>query len=107
MRAAARATKWSSLATPAAAFSAASATLEASGVPATAWASCVRPGGLGGLRTEQARDEGLVEGIDGRQGFVEPGDGFREQVGAHHATTLVGGNHCISGRGAVVGVSSR
>ena len=51
--------------------------------------------------------EGLVEGVDGRQGFVEPGDGFREQVSAHHATTLVGGNHCISGNGAVVGASSR
>lgn len=43
VRAAARATKWSSLAAPPAAFSAASATLAASGVPATAYASPVRP----------------------------------------------------------------
>ncbi len=64
-------------------------------------------GGLGGLRTEQARDERLVEGVDGRQRFVEPGDGVGEQVRAHHATALVGGNHCISGNGAVVGASSR
>ena len=68
-----------------------------------------QPGGLGGLRAEQARDQHLVEGVDGRQGLVEPGDGLREQVGAHHASPArsVGGNHCISGSGAVVGASSR
>jgi hypothetical protein len=64
-------------------------------------------GSLGGLRTEQARDEDPVEAVDGRQGIVEPGDGSGEQIGAHHAVTLVGGNHCISGKGAVVGASSR
>lgn len=46
-------------------------------------------------------------GVDGRQGLVEAVDGFGEQVGAHHATALVGGNQCISGNGAVVGASSR
>ncbi len=61
----------------------------------------------GGLRTEQACDKDPVEGVDGRQGIVEPGDGSAEQVGAHHDTTLAGGNHCISGNGAVVGASSR
>ena len=64
-------------------------------------------GGLGGLGTEQTGDESPVERVDGRQRFVEPGDVLGEQVGAHHATCLVGGNHCISGNGAVVGASSR
>lgn len=64
-------------------------------------------GALGGLGTEQARDKCPVEAVDGRQCLVESGDVLREQVGTHHATALVGGNHCISGSGAVVGVSSR
>lgn len=66
-----------------------------------------QPGGLGRLRAQQSADERGVEGVDGRQGLVEPREGFREQVDAHHATALVGGNHCISGSGAVVGASSR
>lgn len=64
-------------------------------------------GALGGLRTQQAGDESPVEAVDGLQGLVESGDVLREQVGTHHATALVGGNHCISGNGAVVGASSR
>ena len=44
-----------------------------------------QPGGLGGLRAEQARDQDLVEGVHGGQGLVKPGDGLGEQVGAHHA----------------------
>ena len=64
-------------------------------------------GGLGGLRAEQAAGEGPVEGVNGGQGLVQSGRRFGEQVGAHHATALVGGNHCISGSGAVVGASSR
>lgn len=66
-----------------------------------------RAGGLGGLGTGEAGDKSPVEGVHSRQYFVEPGDGFGEQVGAHHATALVGGNHCVSGNGAVVGASSR
>lgn len=67
-------------------------------------------GGLGGLRSEQTGDECLVEGVDGIEGLVEPGNvlgGLGEQIGAHQATALVGGNHCISGNGAVLGSSSR
>ncbi len=63
--------------------------------------------GLGGPGAQQAACERPVEGVDGRQDLVEPGDGLGEQVGTHHATVLVGGNHCISGNGAVVGASSR
>ena len=107
MRAAARATKWSSPATPAAAFSAASATRDGERRARDGLGELGQAGGLGGLRAEQARDEDLVEGVDGRQGLVEPGDGLGEQVGAHHASARVGGNHCISGTGAVDGASSR
>ncbi len=78
-----------------------------------------QPGGLGGRGAEQAGDEGPVEGVDGRQGFVEPVGGLTQQAGplpalapgstgsALTAAALVGGNHCISGNGAVVGASSR
>ncbi len=58
-------------------------------------------------RQEQARDEGLVEGVDGLQGFVQSFYGSGEQVGAHHATARVGGKNCISGNGAVTGACSR
>lgn len=51
-------------------------------------------GGLGGLRTEQTRDENLVEGVHGRQRFVEPGDGVAEQVRAlPHARTELARGH--------------
>ncbi len=63
--------------------------------------------GLGGPGAEQAPDEGLVEGVHDPEGFVEPFDGLGEQVRSHQATAPVGGNHCISGSGAVPGASSR
>lgn len=63
--------------------------------------------GLCGPGTEQTTDERAVEGVDGGQGLVESVDRVGEQSGAHHATALACGNHCISGNGAVVGSSSR
>ncbi len=107
MRAAARATKWSSPAAPAAAFSAASATSVASGVPATASVIAVTALGLRGLRAEQSGDEDPVEGVHGRECLVEPVHRVGEQIRTHQATALVGGNHCISGNGTVTGSRSR
>ena len=64
-------------------------------------------GRLGRLQAEHPGDEDLVEGINGGQGLVDPADGPGEQVGAHQASVRVGGNHCISGNGAVTGARSR
>ncbi|GAA3245837.1 hypothetical protein GCM10020256_73090 [Streptomyces thermocoprophilus] len=66
-----------------------------------------QPFGLVGSGSQEARDEGPVEGVDGGEGLVQAVDGCGEQVGAHQATALVDGNQCISGSGAVVAASSR
>jgi hypothetical protein len=64
-------------------------------------------GNLSGLRTKQPGDKGLVAGIDSRESFVKAVNSLDKDVGTHHTTARVGGNHCISGTGAVVGASSR
>ncbi|CAM5718832.1 hypothetical protein SBADM41S_10790 [Streptomyces badius] len=64
-------------------------------------------GRLCGPRPQQTGHQRLVEGVDGGERLVEPLDRIGQQIAAHQATALVGGNHCISGNGDVTGTSSR
>lgn len=59
------------------------------------------------LRTQQPTSQRLIPGIHRRDSLIEPGDRISEQIGTHQPTALVGGNHCISGSGAVVAENSR
>lgn len=107
VRAAASATRWSSPHGPGRGLVGRLGDQRGQRRPGDGGGDCCQTGGLGGLRAEQSGDEHPVEGVDGGQRLVEPVDGVGEQVRTHQAAVLVGGNHCISGSGAVVGSSSR